>query len=201
MGKFRKASSSIATAVVVAILGLLLFAPSATSAPAAATGTHATKFTNIPVTGTTAAGQTFQGRMNITRFTAPGGTLTAVGTVTGVAKNATGGVVRSVINAPVAIPVATSASAAEGQSADVAASSCNILHLVLGPLDLNLLGLHVHLNRVVLDITAEQGSGQLLGNLLCALAHLLDGTGTPDVLAQLLTAVARVVQLLGALGG
>src|SRR4051794_29822348 len=31
--------------------------------------------------------------------------------------------------------------------------SCNVLHLVLGPLDLNLLGLVVHLDRVVLDIT------------------------------------------------
>lgn len=55
--------------------------------------------------------------------------------------------------------------------------SCQILHLDLGPLNLDLLGLHVHLNEVVLDITAQQGSGQLLGNLLCAVAHLLDNTG------------------------
>jgi hypothetical protein len=55
--------------------------------------------------------------------------------------------------------------------------SCQILHLDLGPLDLNLLGLQVHLNEVVLDITAQQGSGNLLGNLLCAVAHLLDNTG------------------------
>ena len=43
-----------------------------------------------------------------------------------------------------------------------------VLHLVLGPLDLNLLGLVVHLNQVVLDITAQSGPGNLLGNLLCA---------------------------------
>jgi hypothetical protein len=38
-----------------------------------------------------------------------------------------------------------------------ATGTCDILHLTLGPLDLNLLGLVVHLDQVVLDITAEQG--------------------------------------------
>ena len=34
----------------------------------------------------------------------------------------------------------------------VSAASCDIVNLVLGPLDLNILGLEVHLNQVVLDI-------------------------------------------------
>jgi hypothetical protein len=46
---------------------------------------------------------------------------------------------------------------------------CPILELVLGPLDLNLLGLLVHLDRVHLTITAERGGG-ILGDLLCSLA-------------------------------
>ena len=51
---------------------------------------------------------------------------------------------------------------------------CSILHLELGPLDLNLLGLEVMLDDcndgpVVVDITAETGKGNLLGNLLCGL--------------------------------
>jgi hypothetical protein len=50
-----------------------------------------------------------------------------------------------------------------------------ILNLVFGPLDLNLLGLQVHLDRVVLNITAQPGAGNLLGNLLCAVAGLLNG--------------------------
>lgn len=61
-------------------------------------------------------------------------------------------------------------------------ASREILHLELGPLDLNLLGLVIHLDRVVLDITAVPGSGNLLGNLLCAIAGLLDG---PSPLAGL----------------
>jgi len=54
---------------------------------------------------------------------------------------------------------------------------CAILHLELGPLDLTLLGLNVHLDDcangpVTVNITAVTGQGNLLGNLLC---ELLDG--------------------------
>src|SRR4029078_3545385 len=45
---------------------------------------------------------------------------------------------------------------------------CPVLDLTLGPLDLNLLGLMVHLNRVHLTITADS-TGGILGNLLCRL--------------------------------
>ena len=56
-------------------------------------------------------------------------------------------------------------------------ASCEILNLVLGPLDLNLLRLVVHLDQVVLNITAVPGAGNLLGNLLCAVANLLNSGG------------------------
>jgi hypothetical protein len=46
---------------------------------------------------------------------------------------------------------------------------CTILDLVLGPIDLNLLGLLVHLDRQRITITAVRGGG-LLGDLLCGLA-------------------------------
>jgi hypothetical protein len=46
---------------------------------------------------------------------------------------------------------------------------CTVLDLVLGPLDLNLLGLMVHLDRVQLRITADPNGG-ILGSLLCGLA-------------------------------
>jgi hypothetical protein len=71
---------------------------------------------------------------------------------------------------------------------------CDILHLELGPLDLNLLGLEVVLDDcaggpVVVDITGERGRGNLLGNLLCGLlgsgrAGL--GSTLGDILGQLL---------------
>ena len=45
---------------------------------------------------------------------------------------------------------------------------CPILDLTLGPLDLNLLGLLVHLDTVHLTITADS-TGGILGSLLCSL--------------------------------
>ena len=58
--------------------------------------------------------------------------------------------------------------------------SCEILHLEVGPLFLDLLGLVVELDDcdagpVTVDITGETGQGKLLGNLLCG---LLEGSGT-----------------------
>jgi hypothetical protein len=57
----------------------------------------------------------------------------------------------------------------------------NILHLSVGPLNLNLLGLHVTLDNcanppgpITVDIIAHSGPGNLLGNLVNGLVHLLD---------------------------
>ena len=81
-------------------------------------------------------------------------------------------------------------------------ASCPILHLDLGPLDLNLLGLTVHLNEVILDITAVPGPGNLLGNLLCAIAGLLDGVDLGGVLGGLLqNLIDALIRLLQGLGG
>ena len=75
-----------------------------------------------------------------------------------------------------------------------AVAGCDVLNLVLGPLDLNLLGLTVHLNTVVLDITAVPGAGNLLGNLLCAVANLLNG-GLD--LGQLVILLNQILTALG----
>jgi hypothetical protein len=80
--------------------------------------------------------------------------------------------------------------------------ACPILHLELGPLDLNLLGLRVQLNQVVLDVTAVPGPGNLLGNLLCAVAGLLDGVDLGNVLGRLLQSlIDALIRLLEGLGG
>lgn len=79
------------------------------------------------------------------------------------------------------------------------ARECDVLNLVLGPLDLNLLGLEVRLNRVVLDIVAVTGAGNLLGNLLCAVVGLLDGAGGLTAVERLRLAnlLNRILNLLG----
>jgi hypothetical protein len=70
---------------------------------------------------------------------------------------------------------------------------CDILHLELGPLQLNLLGLEVILDDceggpVVVDLTGERGAGNLLGNLLCG---LLGGGGLGATLGDILGGLLR----------
>jgi hypothetical protein len=55
------------------------------------------------------------------------------------------------------------------QQAAPGAPVCQVLDLILGPLDLNLLGLEVDLNRVHLAVTATPGGG-VLGDLFCRLS-------------------------------
>ena len=64
---------------------------------------------------------------------------------------------------------------------------CPILDLTLGPLDLNLLGLMVHLDKVHLTITADS-TGGLLGQLFCSIAN---GKVTLAKAAKRLTKVAH----------
>ena len=71
-----------------------------------------------------------------------------------------------------------------------------VLTLDLGPLNLDLLGLVVDLAPVHLDITAQPGPGNLLGNLLCAVTHLLD-LGS---LTGILNLLNQINAILGALG-
>jgi hypothetical protein len=83
----------------------------------------------------------------------------------------------------------------------VANASCDILNLALGPLDLNLLGLGVHLDNcangpVTVDVTAEPGPGNLLGNLLCGLTGLLDNNSRAKVelLRQISLLITQLLQ-------
>jgi len=75
-----------------------------------------------------------------------------------------------------------------------AAPAGNILHLSVGPVDLTLLGLNVHLDNcdngpVTVDIGAQPGPGNLLGNLLSGITHLLDHNHSGHHLGQLINAL------------
>jgi hypothetical protein len=149
---------------------------------AAAKASAASPLTAVPVVGTLAnGGGTFSGTMNITRFTNQNGSLVATGTLSGTLTDLLGNVIGTVTNLLVNLTVTPGT------------ATCDILSLQLGPLDLNLLGLMVHLDQVNLDITAQSGSGNLLGNLLCAVAHLLDGGAPIGSIAGLLNNILRIL--------
>jgi hypothetical protein len=57
-----------------------------------------------------------------------------------------------------------------GRKIAAATRTCSVLSLMVGPLDLNLLGLIVHLDKVNLNITA-QSNGGVLGSLFCSLSR------------------------------
>jgi hypothetical protein len=172
---------SMIVVMLTAALGLSFagagVASAAPSAPAAAAPVTALA---TPITGTTSNGGTFAGTFTPTNFSTQNGNVLANGVLTGTARDASGASVGSV-NQAVSAPVT------------IAAATCQVLNLVLGPLHLDLLGLVVDLNQVHLVITAVQAAGNLLGNLLCAVTHLLDGTPTAGGLAALLNSILALL--------
>jgi hypothetical protein len=143
----------------------------------------------FPLSGQGATGA-FNGVLRITSFAVQNNQVVASGIVTGTMATANGLVS---VARTVTVPVITGAATRSGAVA-AAATGCEILHLELGPLDLDLLGLVIHLDRIVLDITAVPGAGNLLGNLLCAVTNLLNGAGA---LAQIANLLNQILAILG----
>ena len=144
---------------MVSIFGLAGTAASAApSAPTSAVPA-ARAAVDLPVTGTLPDGSTFTGQLS----------QLAVSVVNGVPMlsgmfNGTG------------LPAAGSQFATAISSAQ---ATCTVLDLMLQPPNLDLLGLVVNLDAVHLVANAVEGPGNLLGNLLCALANSADLGGAP----------------------
>ena len=124
------------------ITGVLMCAMAAVAAPPAAAqppANSAGSSMTIPVVGSGSGGN-FTGTFQVQKFVARDGAVWASGILSGTVTNATGtvGTLARTIQLPVNIGEAT----------------CDILHLDLGPLNLDLLGLQIDLSRIVLDITA-----------------------------------------------
>src|SRR3954454_7297208 len=185
--------------LVIALLAVALSAVVAVAAPSAQAKQGGNLATSAAGTGI--HGEAVTGTFNITHFKRVHGAVTAIGTFTGTVDgkpvtSTASSVVKSANGT--ALPEARTTQSARAPAA--AAATCQILDLVLGPLHLNLLGLVVDLNQVHLQITAEQGSGNLLGNLLCAVAGLLDNTAGPAGRSVLLQGITNLLnQILGAL--
>lgn len=171
----------------------------------------------FPVTGTGTAASgavTLDGTFSITRFAVQDGKLNAIGRLAGTLTESANGKTTTLDPQEVKLPVQTingkalpGGAAAEGGNDEQgdngevmlemaqATPACNVLNLVLGPLHLNVLGLVVDLNQVVLNITGQTGSGNLLGNLVCAVAGLLDRNNTLGVLTNLLNSIVDLRRL------
>jgi hypothetical protein len=158
----RASVSSLRTvmlfAALLAMLATLLLAPAAQPAQASHGGT-------LQVRGVLEDGRKFVGRVSELHASVnDAGRLVISGVLNG----------RALENGEVVGRVVDEAFRTTVSRSEILQATCEILRLELGPLHLDVLGLQVDLNRVVLVITAVEGPGNLLGNLLCALAGLLD---------------------------
>lgn len=180
----RASISSLRTvmlfAALLAMLATLLLAPAAQPAQASHGGT-------LRVHGVLEDGTRFVGRVSELHASVNrAGNLVISGVVNG----------RALENGEVVGRVVDEAFRTTVSRSEILQATCEILRLELGPLHLDVLGLQVDLNRLVLVITAEQGPGNLLGNLLCALAGLLDN----DVpLSRIANEVADILNRIFAL--
>jgi hypothetical protein len=210
LGSKGHITSAVALVVATAMTAMTLLltggSPATSAAPGAGAGAAGGTFTRVAhspqgfaksaISGQTKSGQRVTGYFTPTSISKHNGHLRMRGLVSGVVHKASGGTrtFSAVRTFKVKSMNGSRPGAATGAAgAAAAAGSCRILHLVLAPLNLDLLGLKVHLDQVLLNVVAQSGSGQLLGNLLCAVAHLLDNGGT---LSQLLNKLEGILNQL-----
>ena len=178
-------STKLRITTFIALFAFCTMMMASTGAMAAPTTTP-TATPHLPtayVQGSDLLGNVLNAVFTVTSFSASGNQLMASGTLNGTITDSSGNVTQ-VTDQPATFPVS-------GITA-----SCPILSLTLGPLNLNILGLQITLNQVVLNIVAIPGSGNLLGNLLCAIANLLNGTNLSGILNTLVTDLNLILSKL-----
>ncbi len=150
---------------------------------------------NMKVVGVLEDNGTFKGKVSITEFGySETEGLWVSGFLHGTAK-AADGTATEIEQSFSQVPATLNESSSNARYAKTLATqaTCDILFLDLGPLHLDLLGLTLDLSEIVLDINAVSGAGNLLGNLLCAVAGLLDPFG---FLTDLINTLQTLLDLL-----
>jgi hypothetical protein len=141
----------------------------------------------VAVTGT----HGFKGKLTINRFVTRHGKTYAIGRLTGRAHGKR-------VSKRVRVPAKMGTGAAAAQLPPIP-GACQVLNLVLGPINLNLLGLSVRTNRINVRIDAVPGAGNLLGNLLCGITGILNPSSgsapavSPSQLSRILNALLQLV--------
>jgi hypothetical protein len=151
----------------------------------------------LPVTS--AAG-TFSGTFSINRFEVRNDAIVAVGVVRG-AIAGTGSVVAGEVAAPVTVGTASGGAAASNAAVAQPQATCQVLHLDIGAVNLNVQGIIVATQPISIDISGD--SAAPLGNLVCTIESTLNNVvGLVGLLNQLLgTLTGLVGGLTSGLGG
>jgi hypothetical protein len=203
----------LATALVALVAGGAVAAP-AVAAPSGSANAGSFALHKTPIQGVAKNGKKFTGTYAIQRFTVATvngkKAVYAVGTLTGTLKGRH--VSRSNVMLPAKLTGASSTQTSTKSTRQATGGSCTILHLVLGPINLNLLGLNLALGGgnitpgnpatqpITINLTGTQGGG-LLGSLLCGLDNALGGGSTLSSLSNNLQQLASVLTSLTSLLG
>jgi hypothetical protein len=201
------------------VCGLVLLLLLVHVMPASAQATGAHPILTLPAAGTFQGGGEFTGTISINRFEQRGARVVAVGFVSGVltrANRTLGTAVAGEIVWPVAVRSGGIAVArgprseratptlvvlrpepASARFMGAQATTCQVLDVVLGPINVDLLGAQVALGAVSLSIDGQ--SGTPLGDLICAASDLVGRVA--DVVNLLNSLLGLVIGLLGGLAG
>lgn len=193
---------------------LLLFSL-ATSDTAAQT----TSSLKLAVTGTAPLAGTFDGTLAVNRFETRGNQIVAIAFVSGTLTQRNGTVGTALVG-EIAVPltvraggvtavkssstsqpqlrrIAFARNAATPELALVQATACPVVDLVLGPFDVNVLGVDVAIQPVDIQLVGEEGTP--LGSLVCQVNALIGNVaGLVGVVNGILN---LLISLLGGLGG
>jgi hypothetical protein len=194
MKKMKKRKISLLVSLMVIIS--MFAAPLGTLASASTTGSKLLK--NVKVSGATEDGGTFTGMLTITEFaySETEGLVTS-GSLRGQVTDLNGKKTQVNESFTNVASTLTESNGVQAQELQAAQEGCQILFLDIGPIFLNLLGLELDIAPIVIDLTAVPGPGNLLGNLLCGVAGLLDGGGfLTGLLDNLLGLLDQVNDLL-----
>jgi hypothetical protein len=133
-------------------------------------------------------GKNFKGTLDIDRFEVQDDAIVAIGTITGKVTGKGNG--NKPVSEEVVLPVELGTPTAAEAGGVQAQAVCDILDLVLGPIDLTLLGLRLQVNQIHIQLTGDS-TGGLLGSLLCP---LLDPLGPLDAIVDALNQILALLQ-------
>jgi hypothetical protein len=180
---YKRKSVAILLATMMVVLPAVVVAAPASAMPRAAAAPPPTSGTLTTAIVQTINGVgTFAGTLTVNSFSLVNGVINAVGTISGTFTPLTGAAT-TIPATPVTIPLASFT------------GTCTILTLHTGAIHLSVLGLNIDLSPIDLVITATAAPGNLLGNLLCALVHLLDSNASLGAVTSLLNQILSAIRV------
>jgi hypothetical protein len=147
----------------------------------------------------TSAAGTFTGTFSINRFEVRNNAVVAIGVVRGSIAG-TGSALVGEVAAPVTIGTASARAAVSAAAVSQQQATCQVLHLDIGAINLNIQGLMLATQPISIDLSGD--SAAPLGNLVCTIESTLNNVvGLVDLLNQLLGVLTGLVGgLTGGLG-